>query len=69
MIEKEYKEQVLDQESTHVQIKHPIENENIVVCDLVIKEGEDVKQVLATDRYYELPFVLTEQEIEALKCF
>lgn len=68
MIEKEYKEQVLDQESTHVQIKNYIENENIVVCDLVVKEYEAVK-VLATDRYYELPFVLTEEEIESLKCF
>ena len=67
MITKEYKEQVLDEESTHVIIKKPVENGKIVLCDLVIKEDEEIKKVLATDRYYELPcFDLTDEELECL---
>jgi hypothetical protein len=52
----EYKEQVLEKESTHINIKSFIqETELIVIGDLIIKteiDGKENIEILADSRYY-----------------
>jgi hypothetical protein len=56
MIELEYKEKVLNKESTHIQIRTYLleigEEETLsAIGDLVIKDGDSV-EILADSRYY-----------------
>jgi len=64
---KEYNEQVLNKFSTHIELKHYSQEEDILIGDLVIVD-EDNKEILASDRYYPVSdFNLTQEELENLK--
>jgi len=62
-----YNEQVLDKFSTHIDLKHYHVEEDILIGDLVIVNGDN-KEILASDRYYPVgDFNLTQEELEILK--
>jgi len=64
---KEYIEQVLGKFSTHFDLKHYSQEEDILIGDLVIMD-EDNKEILASDRYYSVSdFNLSQEELESLK--
>jgi len=67
MIEKQYIESVLGVDSTHAQVRKVGDN---LVYDLVRKyqdaDGNEVAEVLATDRTYESQFPLTQAELDEL---
>jgi len=64
---KVYKEQVLNKISTHIDLRHYNQEEDILIGDLVIV-NEDNKEILASDRYYPSSnFDLTQEELESLK--
>jgi len=64
---KVYKEQVLNKFSTHIDLRHYNQEEDILIGDLVIV-NENSKEILASDRYYPTSdFNLTQEELEILK--
>lgn len=64
MMEKEYIENVLGEDSTHAIIRKVNEE---IVYDLIIKENETVIKTLATDRTWSAELIpLTDEELECL---
>jgi len=63
----EYNKQVLNKLSTHIDLRYYRQEEDILIGDLVIVDGDN-KEILASDAYYPASdFNLTQEELESLK--